>query len=310
MTITLLAPDGVPITAQQMRQASAALYGGGANRPLGGRSGFRADTASTVFSATSTTWTLNPCSAMIDPGASTYQGMYGWATDAAVTGAVTAANATNPRKDIVYIQVNDSSAGDGSGALNANVLYLAGVPAASPVAPALPARSFLVGTITVPQSGGGAPTVVMNPARFVAAGGILPVYSVAERDALVKYDGLAVRRMDLARRLVETWDGTAWWSERQGLPEQIQGGVVTVTVTNATAAGAATVTFPTPFSGTPTSVQLTKATVSGSASTQRRLQTVVSGVSATGFTANLETSDGTNVGATFAVSCHWIAIKN
>ncbi|AYN57874.1 virion structural protein [Arthrobacter phage Faja] len=210
MTITFLAPDGVAVTAQQERQAKAALFNGGAGRPLGGRSGLRVDTSSTVLVATTTTWTLKPCSAMIDPGASTHQGMYGWATDADVTGAVTAADATYDRKDIVYIQINDSSAGDGSGALTAPVGYLAGTPSATPVAPSLPARSFLLGTITVPKVGAGSPTVAVNPARFVAAGGILPVYSSAERDALTKYDGLAVRRMDLSRRPVETWDGSAW----------------------------------------------------------------------------------------------------
>lgn len=216
MTITLLQVDGDPTngpkyTAQQFRQGQAATHGGGSGRQLGGRSGFRLGTPSTVLSATSTTWTLNACAAMIDPGASTHQGMYGWASDANVTGAVTAADATNPRKDIVYIQVNDSSAGDGSGALTADVLYLAGTPAVDPAAPALPARSFLVGTISVPVSGGGDPSVVLNPARYVAAGADLPVAGTVERDALPgKFDGLTVRRMDLPGRPVETWDGAKW----------------------------------------------------------------------------------------------------
>jgi len=210
MTITLLAPDGVAVTAQQERQARAAGHGGGSGRQLGGRSGFRVGTPSNVLTATSTTWTLGPCAAMIDPGASTHQGMYGWASDANVTGSVTAADATYARKDIVYIQVNDSSAGDGSGATSAPVLYLAGTASATPVAPTLPARSFLVGTITVPQAGGGSPTVVLNTARYAAAGAPLPVFSQAERDALSLYDGLSVRRMDVTGRPTETWDGADW----------------------------------------------------------------------------------------------------
>jgi len=215
MTITFLAPDGVAVTAQQFRQASAAQHGGGSGRQLGVRSGFRVGTPSNILTATSTTWTLGPCAAEIDPSASTHQGGYGWSTDANVTGSVTAADATNPRKDIVYIQVNDSSAGDGSGALSAPVLYLAGTPGVTPSAPTLPARSFLVGTITVPQTGGGSPTVVRNPAVFVAAGAALPVSSVGERDALTAYDGLAVRRLDLSGRPVEVWDvsASAWIRE-------------------------------------------------------------------------------------------------
>jgi hypothetical protein len=209
MTITFLQPDGVPITAQAERQGSAALYGGGSGRRLGGRSGFRVDTPSNILTATSTTWTLTPCSAMIDPGATTHQGMYGWATDANVTGSVTAADATYARKDIVYIQVNDSSAGDGSGALTANVSYLAGTPASTPVAPTLPARSFLVGTISVPISGGGSPTVVLNPARFAAAGGLLPISSTTERATLTPYDGMPIVRTDYDGAL-EVYDGAEW----------------------------------------------------------------------------------------------------
>lgn len=210
MTITFLAPDGVAVTAQQERQAQAATHGGGSGRRLGGRSGFRVDTPSTVLTATSTTWTLTPCAAEIDPLATTHQGMYGWATDANVTGTVTAADATYARKDIVYIQVNDSSAGDGSGALTANVLYLAGVASASPVAPTLPARSFLVGTISVPIAGGGSPTVVLNPARYAAAGAPLPTFSDAERLALDKYNGMEVQCLDLVGRPTRIWNGSTW----------------------------------------------------------------------------------------------------
>jgi hypothetical protein len=210
MTITFLQPDGVPITAQQARQGWAATYAGSPSRPLGGRSGFRPGTAASTLSATSTTWTLTPCSAMIDPGAATHQGMYGWATDANITGTVTAADATYARKDIVYIQVNDSSSGDGSGAKSANVSYLAGTPSATPAAPTLPARSFLVGTIDVPKVGGGSPTATLNTARFASAGSAIHVFSTAERDGLDKFDGLTVRRMDVVKRPTETWDGAAW----------------------------------------------------------------------------------------------------
>ena len=209
MTITFRAPDGVELTAQQWRQSGAAAHGGGSGRQLGGRSGLRVGTPSNVLTATSTTWTLGPCAAEIDPGAAVHQGMYGWSSDANITGSVTAADATYARKDIVYIQVNDSSSGDGSGATTAPVLYLAGTAAASPTAPALPARSFLVGTISVPVAGGGTPTVALNPARYVAAGGILPV-DLTARDALTKYDMLTVQRTDVAGRPIETWDGGEW----------------------------------------------------------------------------------------------------
>ena len=212
MSIILLQPDGVPITAAAERQGSAVLYGGGAGRPLGGRSGFRIDTASDVFTATASAWTLKPCVAMIDPGVNT--GMYKWAntsnlTQASIPGSPVAPDATLPRKDIYYVQVNDSTAGDGSGAVSADVKYLAGTPNANPSAPALPARSFLIATVNVPQVGGGAPTVTLNPARFAAAGAPLPIYSQAEADALDKYDGLIIQRRDLPGEPQLTWSTSA-----------------------------------------------------------------------------------------------------
>jgi hypothetical protein len=209
------ATAGAPAySAQNERQNMASLYGGGGGVTLAARSGFRVGTPSTILSATSTTWTLLPCSAVISPGAATAQGSYRWSADANVTGAVTAADATYTRKDIVYIQVNDSSSGDGSGALTAPVSYLAGTPASSPVAPTLPARSFLVGTITVPQTGGGSPSVVLNPAVFVAAGARLPIASVGERTLLTPYVGMEILRTDLtqvsASGVVERWNGSNW----------------------------------------------------------------------------------------------------
>lgn len=238
MTITLLRPDGITLTAQQHRQGLAPLNGGGFGRPLGGRSGFRIDTPSNIFTVTSTTWTLLPCSAMIDPAATTHQGMYGWATDQNVTGSVTAADATYARKDIAYIQVNDSSAGDGSGALSAPVSYLVGTPAASPVAPDLPARSFLVATVNVPQVGGGSPTATLNPARFVAAGGLLPIGSKAERDTITPYVGMQVCRLD-RDGWIQTYTGimtggASGW-EYRGTPKRVAATVSTFANTSGNA---------------------------------------------------------------------------
>jgi hypothetical protein len=204
------ATAGAPAyTAQNTRQALSALMGGGSGRALGARSGWRPGTPDTVVAVTSTTWTLHACSAIIDAQSSTTQGAYEWASDADITGSVTAADATNPRTDILYIQINDSSAGDGSGALNGNVYYLAGTPATTPAAPALPARSFLVATISVPKVGGGNPTIALNHAFFAAAGAPQQVYSQAERDALTIYPGLSVERMDLGGA-IEVYDGTRW----------------------------------------------------------------------------------------------------
>lgn len=214
MTITVLPMDataGAPsYTAKNARQAQAPIYGAGNGAVFSGRSGWRVGTPSTVVSVTSTTWTLNPAACMIAPAASLYQGMYGWASDAVITGAVTAADATNPRIDILYIQVNDSSAGDGSGLLSAPASYLAGTAAGTPVAPTLPARSLLVATISVPKSGAGSPTVTLNQQYFVTSGSPLPVVSQADRDTLTPYPGMQVIRLDANYR-TETYSGSAWF---------------------------------------------------------------------------------------------------
>ena len=222
MTITLLAPDGVAITAQQERQARAAQHGGGSGRQLGGRSGFRVGTPGNVLSATSTTWTLGPCAAIIDPGAATHQGMYGWSNDSNVTGTVTAADATYARKDIVYIQINDSTSGDGSGEVTYAPKYMAGSASSAPVSPwddpvKKPPRSFLVGTITVPPAGGGSPSVQRNQAVYVSAGASLPVFTGGERDALTAYDGLTVLRADVAGWPRETYASGLWYREGVGV---------------------------------------------------------------------------------------------
>jgi hypothetical protein len=223
------ATAGAPAySAKNARQAQAALYGNPTGRVFGTRSGWRVGTLSSIVSVTSTTWTLNPCACMIEPAASLYQGCYGWASDDVINGPMTAADGTNPRIDILYIQVNDSSAGDGSGGLSAPVSYLAGTPApaGTQVAPPLPPRSFLVATIAVPKLAAGSPTVTFNQTYFVAAGGVLPVMSATDFATLVPYPGMAVCRRDLPHAPIWTYDGAAWNGDGAAVPLILPGGYV------------------------------------------------------------------------------------
>jgi len=309
MTITCQPMDataGAPAySAQNERQNMAPLFGGGGGVVLGARSGWRVGTPSNILSVTSTAWTLGPSSAVITPGAATAQGSYRWATDANITAAnnLTPPDATYDRKDIVYIQVNDSSSGDGSGALTAPVLYLAGAATATPVAPTLPARSFLVGTITVPKVGGGSPTVIRNPAVFVAAGGILPVADGSEQAPLTQYPGSATSRGGI----LELSDGSAW--NRPGpkvIPSpasQVGAGLASTAFTTGTnipiiqvgtvvvttdASGYFSITYPAAF---PNGV-LMVAFTSGDASVGRNIVLATAG---TPFTQSLSTAYGSAV---------------
>ena len=216
MTNTVYPVDAVSnapaFTGRKLRQATAALAAGAtAARPLGGFSGVRPGSG-TVGSATSTTWTVTPHAGQLDLQAAAEAGVYLYAIDANVTGAVTAADANNPRVDIVYLTLNDPAEGDGSTAPGVVAGYLAGSPAASPVAPATPARSMVLYTIAVPKAGGGSPTVTMAAMEVGAAGSPVGVRSKAQRDALTTTAGLQVKRLDAAAR-IETFDGTGWLTE-------------------------------------------------------------------------------------------------
>lgn len=75
------------------------------------------------------------------------QGLYFALNDAAVTKSITAANATNPRIDLVCIYVKDSQY---SGTQNiVDFIIVAGTPAATPVAPTAPANSIILAQVNV-----------------------------------------------------------------------------------------------------------------------------------------------------------------
>lgn len=208
MTLTALpinASAGVPAyTARQTRQAFAALMMPGPG-PLRTRSGFRPGGAPTV-SVTPTTWSVGPFSAIVDAWVSTTQGPYLVASDATEVGAMTPADGTFARKDILYVQVDDTDE-DGSGQRRAQVLYLAGVPASSPTAPATPARSLLVGTIDVPKVGSGDPVFTSSGQYAVTAGGVMPATAATVQPTGDRYDGLMTWRTDA--RLLHLWDGSS-----------------------------------------------------------------------------------------------------
>ncbi|MEC5149136.1 hypothetical protein [Cryobacterium sp. GrIS_2_6] len=94
----------------------------------------------------------------------TTQGFYDVLNDAAATVTVAAADATNPRIDVAYVQVQDSYY---AGATNQAVLgVVTGTPATSPVAPATPSNALALGTIAVAANA----TVIVagNVARVAA----------------------------------------------------------------------------------------------------------------------------------------------
>lgn len=213
MTNTVYPTDAVAgspsYSGRKLRQTIAALAAGGRPaRPLGGLSGIRPNSG-VIGSATATTWTVTPHAGQLDLEAAAEAGVYLYAVDANVTGAVTAADANNPRVDIVYVRLSDPAEGDGTAAPGITVSYTQGVPAAAPVAPGAPTRALVLFTIAVPKVGGGAPSVTMACPEVGGAGAPIGVRSKAQRDALTPFLGQVVRRLDANGRL-EAWNSTAW----------------------------------------------------------------------------------------------------
>jgi hypothetical protein len=205
------ASAGVPAySAAEMRRllALATAYNG---RNLGGKPGVRPGGNQLNVTLAGSTLTVATGLALVeDSGFTTTRGPYWVAVDTAATLTLTAANATNPRKDIVYLRVYDTDE-DSSGLRQAIPEYLAGTAAPSPAEPALPAGSIKLATIDVPQSGGGSAVVTMNFAYTVANGGILPVRTTTDRDALSVSEGQAVYVLaGSGGDALYVYDGAAW----------------------------------------------------------------------------------------------------
>jgi len=202
------AVSGAPNYSGRMgRQTAGALVGGkSSSRPLGGRSGVAAGTPSTVVSATSTVWTVGQCAGVIDAEASTSAGPYFWSNDANVTGAMTAADGSNPRIDLISVQISDPAESDGSVVPGIAFVYTTGVAAATPAAPGTPSRAFPLAQINVPRATFGSPTITDVAPRAVGAGGIVPTSGVSDYPA-TPYIGQYID--DDALGLLR-WNGTAW----------------------------------------------------------------------------------------------------
>lgn len=204
IAIGINASGGSPsYSAAQWREA-AAIIGMYDGRAMGARQGVRPGAGNIVTLAGSTI-TVNPFVGIIDPGLSTPQGPYWVAIISAETpGPLTAADATNPRKDIVIGRVYDHDE-DASGQRLMRSEYIAGIAAPAPNEPAVPPGAIRLATIDVPASPGAA--VVTNNYRFeVAPGGILPVRTAVDITAGV--EGRYRDRLDLD--VLERDDGANW----------------------------------------------------------------------------------------------------
>lgn len=141
------------------------------------------------------------------------QGMYNFVNDGPVTGlSVTSSHATLNRIDRVVARVQDA---DVSGAVNsAEIAVIAGTAASSPVAPALPASSLSLGTISVPAN-----TTAITNALITNSAQVAKVYSSMVENPLVvtsstrptggdRVTGMMIFETDTKRSW--QWTGSEW----------------------------------------------------------------------------------------------------
>jgi len=192
--------DGVALDAYRLRRIDSVLTMHNGNA-LGARSGVIPGTGGFGVSLAGSTITIGSGIALIYQSG---QGVYRAAMTSSSTATLTAPHATLSRIDLVYLRVWDNSV-DASGLNTADVVYLAGTAASSPVAPT-PAGTQIymqLATINVPPVGGGSAAVsqAVLPVT-VAPGGILPSGTAPPSPYTGQfYDN----GTDLLR-----WNGSAW----------------------------------------------------------------------------------------------------
>ncbi|ALE91813.1 hypothetical protein AOC05_04910 [Arthrobacter alpinus] len=206
------APGGVgpSYDAEELRRLQGFTLAAGATSGL---------TRTGVLNPRDLTVSLSGSNVMVGPGGAvigTAKGAYVCGVAAVTTiGALTPADATNPRRDRVVLEILDPDNGGAAGR-KAQLRIYDGTPSATAAsgggfpAPAAGTIFADLGFVDVPKSGAGSPVATDARAFTAGAGGVVYVPTLAARDAMAKFPSLTVFRGDLG--LVETCTGTDWIS--------------------------------------------------------------------------------------------------
>lgn len=203
------AATGAPAyAANELRRLHAMYLTQAVGDKFGARSGVHPAGGNAV-SLSGTTITVLHTKAVVYPGLTSTAGPYVVALQSR-THTLTAADGSNPRKDIVVLRVWDNDE-DALGLRQADTEYIVGDPAASPVEKPVPSGAFRMATIDVPQSGGGSAVLTFNAPYTVATGGVLPVRNDAELPGGSSglYDGMMRWNRDTDQLQVHD-GGTTW----------------------------------------------------------------------------------------------------
>jgi len=220
-------PTGV-MDVEETRLAVAALVMPGSTN-FKAKSGFRPGPGASPGLVTATGTPdgfvhVAPFQLLLQSGRATAPGTYETALDAIkdINILSTPADPTNPRDDLIVAQQSDTFYADANS--DFLVRHVVGTPAGVPVDPTVTgspdfitlarvrvnatATTITSGNITDLRTGGHANSLT-GGLHSVALGGILPVTSAAQRDALVGvYEGLTIDRADLD--YAERHNGSVW----------------------------------------------------------------------------------------------------
>lgn len=175
--------DGIQVNANDLRLQAVGGFLTGASPSgstgISARPGVRYGTGNPlqVSASSGMSVTVNAGFAFVQGSTSATAGMYTACLDTTATLTLTTSDPTNPRIDNIIVQFVDV----GTSSSTATVNVQAGTPAASPVAPTLPANSLLLAQIAV---GAGVSSItsgnITDKRVFtVGLGGILPMANVS-----------------------------------------------------------------------------------------------------------------------------------
>jgi hypothetical protein len=160
----------------------------------------------------------------------TYQGSYFIENRASLNIAVAAADATNPRKDLVVAKVEDSAY---SGATNAwSLSVVTGTPAASPSEPAVPANSIVLAMIDVAALSTTVLNAVISDRRIITQEGQAPrgtVTTTSVARPASPQTGDVIYETDTT--MLRVWNGSSWDLISNGSTWQTWTPVITQSVT-------------------------------------------------------------------------------
>jgi hypothetical protein len=230
------ATSGSPTyNAQEMRQLDSVGHTPGpASAPFSGRSGRRVNNAGLAVTVDPTgagSVSVSPGGGVIYDGAYATQGAWRFVLPSAKTVALTARPGSGTsRIDLVVARIYDSALAGAGSVKELKIEVIAGGGAfggtigATPTPPSLPPLSIELARLTVTSTSGAAISKSDTTAVTVAAGGILPVATTAEMEAL-KTAGIAYRGMvvDNAQTgVLHRYDGAQW---KLVVPVPVQSGV-------------------------------------------------------------------------------------